>query len=138
MTTFATATTATAAATPRRTRSRAANVGLWTLQVLVAAVYAFSAFSNFGILARQRCQVLPFFLVLLCLPEWRREGVISVEEALAGRDAQPDTPFPQEGADPYAAPAGRLDPSDPYAGVAFSEDPYRRFRPGEPGATRAD
>ena len=46
MTTFATATTATTAATPRRTRSRAANVGLWTLQVLVAAVYAFSAFGK--------------------------------------------------------------------------------------------
>ena len=44
MTTFATATTAAAA--PRRTRSRAANVGLWTLQVLLAAVYAFSAFGK--------------------------------------------------------------------------------------------
>ena len=44
MTTFATATTT--AATPRRTRSRAANVGLWTLQVLLAAVYAFSAFGK--------------------------------------------------------------------------------------------
>lgn len=44
MTTFATATTV--AATPRRTRSRAANVVLWTLQVLLAAVYAFSAFGK--------------------------------------------------------------------------------------------
>ena len=31
---------------PRRTRSRAANVALWTLQVLLAAVYAFSAFGK--------------------------------------------------------------------------------------------
>jgi DoxX-like protein len=44
MTTFATATTV--AATPHRTRSRAANVALWTLQVLLAAVYAFSAFGK--------------------------------------------------------------------------------------------
>ena len=44
MTTFATATITAAA--PRRTRSRAANVGLWTLQVLLAAVYAFSAFGK--------------------------------------------------------------------------------------------
>jgi uncharacterized membrane protein YphA (DoxX/SURF4 family) len=40
MTTFATAATTT---TRRRTTSRAANVTLWTLQVLLAAVYAFSA-----------------------------------------------------------------------------------------------
>ena len=44
MTAFATATTTAAA--PRRTRSRAANVALWTLQVLLAAVYAFSAFGK--------------------------------------------------------------------------------------------
>lgn len=44
MTTFDTATTA--AAGPRRTRSRAANVGLWMLQVLLAVVYAFSAFGK--------------------------------------------------------------------------------------------
>jgi hypothetical protein len=44
MTTFATATTV--AATPRRTRSRAANVGLWTLQVVIAVIYAFSAFGK--------------------------------------------------------------------------------------------
>ncbi len=44
MTTSAAATIA--AATPRRTRSRAANVSLWTLQVLLAAVYAFSAYGK--------------------------------------------------------------------------------------------
>jgi len=41
MTTFATATT-----TSRRTRSRAANVALWTLQVVIAGIYAFSAFGK--------------------------------------------------------------------------------------------
>ncbi|GAA2856958.1 hypothetical protein GCM10010472_12910 [Pseudonocardia halophobica] len=33
-------------ATATATNSRAANVGLWTLQVLLAAVYAFSAFGK--------------------------------------------------------------------------------------------
>jgi hypothetical protein len=34
----------------------------------VLFVYGFSSFSNFGILTRQRVQVLPFVLVLVCLP----------------------------------------------------------------------
>ena len=83
--------------------------------ILVTFVYAFSAFSNFGILARQRCQVLPFFLVLLCLPVWRREGVISTEEAVSGRDDLPDPRLATPAADPYAGV--RQDSADPYAGV---------------------
>ncbi|HEX2375354.1 MAG TPA: hypothetical protein VHO93_15345, partial [Actinomycetota bacterium] len=35
-------------------------------------VFAFSTISNFGILARERTQVLPFFLVLLAIPALRR------------------------------------------------------------------
>jgi len=35
-----------ATAAPTTTTSRAANIGLWTLQVLLAAVYAFSAFGK--------------------------------------------------------------------------------------------
>jgi hypothetical protein len=34
----------------------------------LAFVIAFSGFSNFGILARQRVLMIPFFLVLLALP----------------------------------------------------------------------
>jgi hypothetical protein len=34
-------------------------------------VYAFSSFSNFGLLARQRVQALPFLLVLFALPEYQ-------------------------------------------------------------------
>lgn len=34
------------ATTPTRSRSRAASAGLWVLQVLLAAVYAFSAFGK--------------------------------------------------------------------------------------------
>ena len=44
MTTFANATVSTVA--PRPARSRVANIALWTLQVLLAAVYAFSAFGK--------------------------------------------------------------------------------------------
>ena len=36
----------TAITAPTRTTSRAAHIGLWTLQVLLAAVYAFSAFGK--------------------------------------------------------------------------------------------
>ncbi len=38
---------------------------------IVLFVYAFSAFSNFGILARERVQVLPFVLALAALPHRR-------------------------------------------------------------------
>lgn len=34
----------------------------------VLFVYGFSSFANYGILVRQRVQVLPFLLVILCLP----------------------------------------------------------------------
>jgi hypothetical protein len=41
-------------------------------------VVAFSSFANFGLLVRQRVQVLPFFLVLLCIPPiWKRQAVHS-------------------------------------------------------------
>ena len=34
--------------------------------------YAFAAIANFGILARERIQVLPYFFVLLAVPAWHR------------------------------------------------------------------
>jgi hypothetical protein len=37
-------------------------------------VYAFSAFGNFGILVRERVQLFPFLLVLLCLRPERRQA----------------------------------------------------------------
>lgn len=107
---------------------------MWTF------IFAFSAFSNFGILARQRCQVLPFFLALLCLPQWSREGLISGEEALAARDAPARDPRADKGPDPLSAdPAPSDAPSraapatfDPYADADLDFDPYERFRrPGD-------
>jgi len=93
--------------------------------ILVTFVYAFSAFSNFGILARQRCQVLPFFLVLVCLPVWKREGVISTEAAVAGRDEHALPQRDEQSPDPYAD--SRSPSSDPYAGIQSANDPYRKF-----------
>jgi len=92
--------------------------------VLLTLVYAFSAFSNFGILSRQRTQVLPFFLALLCIPQWSREGVIPVEEAIAARDEGAPTGYDDTPVDPYR---GTADPSshDPYAAHDVGNDPYR-------------
>ena len=46
---------------------------------------AFSSFGNFGILARERVQLLPFFLVLLAVPPARREAP---RTAAAGHDVR--------------------------------------------------
>jgi hypothetical protein len=59
----------------------------------VLFVYGFSSFANYGILVRQRVQVLPFFLVLLAMPrlDLHRRG--SLDEAEASQEprlAQPD------------------------------------------------
>ncbi|HET9022783.1 MAG TPA: hypothetical protein VFN34_12925, partial [Ornithinibacter sp.] len=44
-----------------------------------AFIWAFSGFGNFGILARQRVLMIPFFLILLALPKTRK-GVPEEEE----------------------------------------------------------
>lgn len=51
----------------------------------VLFVYGFSSFANYGILVRQRVQVLPFFLVLLAMP--RLEA--SPSDAWVGETALP-------------------------------------------------
>jgi hypothetical protein len=43
----------------------------YCLAYALAFVFAFSSFSNFGILARQRVQMMPFLLVLIALPTFR-------------------------------------------------------------------
>jgi hypothetical protein len=97
----------------------------YCLGVLITLVYAFSSFSNFGILSRQRAQALPFFLALLCLPVWHREGVLPTEEAIAARDESAPPDFDEPPVDPYR---NALDPQghDPYAGHDAGADPYRR------------
>jgi hypothetical protein len=61
-----------------RTRGYAA---LCVVSVLLF-VAAFSEFANFGILARQRAQVLPMYLALLCLPAMRGDS-LDLHAALA-------------------------------------------------------
>ncbi|MHB1613258.1 MAG: hypothetical protein ACYCYA_02890 [Actinomycetes bacterium] len=39
----------------------------------VEFIYAFSRFGNYGIIARERAQLYPFFLLFLCLRPWRHE-----------------------------------------------------------------
>ena len=39
-----------------------------------AFIYAFSSIVNFGILARERAQLLPFLFVVLCIPSGDRDG----------------------------------------------------------------
>jgi hypothetical protein len=56
-------------AVPRRIRS--SPYVTYALAYVVVFVVAFSAFSNFGLLARQRTQVLPLYLVMLALPTGR-------------------------------------------------------------------
>ncbi len=84
---------------------------------LFVFVFAFSAFSNFGILARQRAQVMPAFLVFLCLPE-RRRGAARLDDQ--------DTPDTADG--PYPATPVT---DDPYANLRDqpAADPYGRPRP---------
>ncbi len=52
-------------------------------------VVAFSSIGNFGILVRQRVQVLPFGLVVLALP-FARRGASGTLDALADADTDPD------------------------------------------------
>jgi hypothetical protein len=49
-------------------------------------IWAFSGFGNFGILARQRVLMIPFFLVLLALPSGRPDELAPTDE-LEERDA---------------------------------------------------
>jgi hypothetical protein len=99
----------------------------YSFGIVFMFIYAFSALSNFGILARQRVQVLPFFLVFLCLPRWEREGFVSTEEAVAGRD-ESTAPVRDDAAPSPYDPEGAL--IDPYAGADLGTDPYERHLPG--------
>lgn len=56
--------------------------GTLSLTYTLFFCYAFASISNFGILTRQRVQVLPFLLVLICLPARRPATVITREAEL--------------------------------------------------------
>ena len=86
----------------------------YCLGMLLTFVFAFSSFSNFGILARQRCQVMPFFLALICLEQYRRKDPArpsaaepTTISALAVSTDNPyarfDAPSPSDAPDPRPA-----------------------------------
>ena len=84
----------------------------YSLGYVFAFTFAFASFANFGILARQRVQALPFLLVLLALPR--------VQDLDA--PAAPDEPTLQVVPDP--------EPERPRFGPA-----HRTRRPARPGVT---
>ncbi|MBV8950869.1 MAG: hypothetical protein JOZ99_08340 [Actinobacteria bacterium] len=107
-------------------------------------VYAFSAFANFGILARQRTQCMPLVLVLLCLPEfvpkwkqqWSSDGehvpAISGEPASEQRDLIDESnPYTRFRTDARPRSDSRTSPTldDPYGrfGIGVGHNPYERF-----------
>lgn len=51
---------------------------------VLAFVFAFSSFANFGILARQRVQALPFLFVFLAIPSWQAAAATSVAPDATG------------------------------------------------------
>ena len=67
---------------PQRTR-----LVVFTLVFSAAFVFAFSTFSNLGLLARQRAQVLPFLFVLFAAPTVTRERQRTETPRLAERQA---------------------------------------------------
>ena len=50
---------------------------LFSLVYAALFIYAFSAFANFGLLVRERVQLTPLFLVLLCVPPRKKEELPS-------------------------------------------------------------
>ena len=47
---------------------------LFAISYVAVFVFAFSSFANFGLLARQRVQLVPFYLVLLAIPPTRLQN----------------------------------------------------------------
>jgi hypothetical protein len=64
------------------------------------AIFAFSSIANFGLLVRQRVQLLPFMLVLLCVPS----GQSPAWPPAPARPATGQRPAPR----PLAAARGRF------------------------------
>jgi hypothetical protein len=67
----------------------------------LAFIVAFSNFANFGILARERVQVLPFFLAFVAATAARRTPIATTAEAADdGGDSGERTTNPGEPAQP--------------------------------------
>jgi hypothetical protein len=99
-------------ALPRALRREAFTA--YCLGITLTFIYAFSAFSNFGILARQRCQVMPFFLALICLNEVKKRERVEPPKAdidsLAAPAEDPYRPRDEEDAGGSGDPAPSATP----------------------------
>ncbi|MFM7061260.1 MAG: hypothetical protein ACKOZL_08765 [Actinomycetes bacterium] len=106
----------------------------YCLGIVLSFIYAFSSFSNFGILARQRVQVMPFFLVMLCIPERERKAKVAFVPLEPTALATPaPAPYVEEAVpDPYAAHREEQRAvDDPYARFPDLMEPRRsRWRRG--------
>ena len=106
----------------------------YAMGIALSFIYAFSAFSNFGILARQRVQVMPFFLVFLCIPERARKDKVDFQPLEATALVAPaESPYVEEAVpDPYAAHRQEQRAiDDPYARFPDLMEPRRsRWRRG--------
>lgn len=69
---------------------------LFCLVYAVLFIFAFSNFSNFGILARERVQMLPMFLALLAIPLARSALPPAVPETAGGPSARKDRKRPEQ------------------------------------------
>jgi hypothetical protein len=96
-------------------------------------VLAFSNFANFGILARQRVQLLPLFLVLLAMPADREEAAATARRGSVARAQR--TPSAVERQAVVSAARSRSAPSPPKLRTYGSprRDPfYITHSPGRP------
>jgi hypothetical protein len=94
----------------------------FSIAYLLAFVIAFSAFANFGILARQRVQALPLLLVLIALPH-ATARTADIAPELPRATVQPGAGLPPHGPRgrrrrqlvpvPVSAPAGTVAASGP-------------------------
>jgi hypothetical protein len=73
--------------------ARRASYIAYCIGITFTFVYAFSAFSNFGILARQRGQVMPFFLALICLNEVKRRQRVAIPTELDALATPAEDPY---------------------------------------------
>jgi hypothetical protein len=109
-------------ALPRALRREAYTA--YCLGITCTFIYAFSAFSNFGILARQRVQVVPFFLVLICLNERvKRERVPLPSADIQALAAPAEDPYAKFDGDPDGEEQEPADANAPPTGASSHPNP---------------
>jgi len=65
---------------------------VFSLVYSVLFIVAYSSYANFGLLARQRVQLYPFFLILLSIPPVTRRRGASVSSTSVARQERDTVP----------------------------------------------